>query len=158
MAKDPATARAEALTFLKSQSAGVLATVASDGKPHASAVFYVADDNFNLYFLTKLHSRKYEAMQAQPSVAFTIGRLDVPQTLQIEGMAVELRDDQEKGAHVPDLIETLEKNNPHYIPVAKMDSDMVIMWIQPKWVRWGDFSAPGIGNEAVFTEIPVGQN
>ena len=38
---------AEARAFLQSHTAGILATVSSDGKPHASAVYYVADDNFN---------------------------------------------------------------------------------------------------------------
>lgn len=155
MVKDIAAARKDALRFLKEYHAGVVASVSKEGAPHASAVYYVADDSFNIYFLTKLNSRKYAAIQAHPSVAFTIGRLDVPQTLQIEGVAIELRHEEEKAAHVPDLMRTLMANNPVYIPIAKMDSEVVIMWLQPKWIRWGDFSAPGLGNEQVFTEIPA---
>ncbi len=136
-------------------SAGVIATVSAEGKPHASAVFYVADDSFNIYFLTKLHSRKYEAIQANPAVAFTVGRLDVPQTIQIEGVCTELRSKEDQDKHVPDLLDTLMKNNPQYVPIAKMDDDVVIMWIQPKWIRWGDFSQPALGNAAAFVEIPV---
>ena len=126
-----------------------------EGDLHGSVIYYVGDDSFNLYFLTKLQSRKYEAIQAHPQVAFTIGRLDVPQTLQIEGVAEELRSDQEKSAHVPDLMQKLMETNQHVIPIAKMEGEVVIMWIQPKWIRWGNFAAAGIGNDALFTEIPV---
>ena len=155
MDMDDGAKRTDALNFLKAHTAGVLATVSREGKPHASAVYYVADDNFNIYFLNKLNSRKYLAIQANPRVAFTVGRLDVPQTLQIEGVASELHTDEEKNLHGPDLMRTLMENNPVYIPLAKMDSEVVMMWIQPKWVRWGDFSAPGLGNKQVFTEIPL---
>jgi len=155
MAKDIVAAKRDALQFFKSHNSGVLASVSREGSPHASAVYYVGDDSFNIYFLTKLNSRKYAAIQTHPGVAFTIGRLDIPQTLQIEGVAAELRHEEEKAAHVPDLMRTLMANNPVYIPIAKMDSEVVIMWLQPKWVRWGDFSAPGLGDEQVFTEIPL---
>ncbi len=155
MQKDMVALRASALEFLKSHTAGVIATVAKDYTPHASAVFYVADDQFNVYFLTKVGSRKHAAISAHPQAAFTVGRLDIPQTLQIEGMASEIQSDEEKAQYVPELMKTLMENNPHYIPVAKMDSAVVLMWLRPTWVRWADFSALGAGNEAVFTEIPL---
>lgn len=155
MNMDVSSARTDALAFLKTHTAGVLASVGIDSRPHASAVFYVSDESFNIYFLTKLNSRKYKAIQENPAVAFTIGRLDVPRTLQIEGMASELQSTDAKTAHVPDLMKTLTENNPLYVPLMKIDSEPVLMWIEPKWVRWGDFSAPGIGNESIFTEIPL---
>jgi nitroimidazol reductase NimA-like FMN-containing flavoprotein (pyridoxamine 5'-phosphate oxidase superfamily) len=152
---DVDTARKSALEFIKGHHAGVIATAGHDNQPHASAVYYVADEHFNVYFLTKVNSRKYNAIQAHPQVAFTIGRLDVPQTLQIEGVASELRSDEAKQAHIPDLMDMLEKTNPYYVPIAKMDSEVVLIWIQPKWIRWGDFAVEGIGDDQLFTEIPV---
>jgi nitroimidazol reductase NimA-like FMN-containing flavoprotein (pyridoxamine 5'-phosphate oxidase superfamily) len=113
MEKDATQIRTDALQFLKNHPAGVLATVSKDYSPHAAAVFYVADDSFNIYFLTKRDSRKYAAISAHPQVAFAVGRLDVPQTLQIEGVASEIQDDSEKAQHVPALIKTLTDNNPH---------------------------------------------
>ena len=155
MDKDSAAIRQDALAFLKSHNAGVLATVSSENNAHASIIYYIADDNFNVYFFTKIHSRKHDAILAHPQVAFTIGREDVPQTLQIEGIAAELRNDVDKAAKIPELMKALEKTNQMYIPIAKMDAEPVVMWLQPKWVRWGDFSAPGIGNANLFADIPV---
>lgn len=155
MEKDIVALRTRALEFLKGHTAGVIATVSNENTAHASAVFYVADDAFNVYFLTTIDSRKRAAIGAHPQVAFTVGRLDVPQTLQIEGMASEIQSDNEKAQLVPELMKTLMENNPKYIPVAKMDSTVVLMWLRPTWVRWGDFSTDGAGNDAVFTEIPL---
>ena len=155
MEKDITAARSAALAFLKANRAGVIATVSSEGTPHASVVYYVTDDSFNIYFVTKIDSRKYASIKANPTVAFTVGHLDVPQTLQIEGIAVELTGQEDKNEHVPALMEMLSKNNPSFLPIAKMDSEVVVMWIEPKWVRWGDFSVEAIGNEHMFTEIPL---
>ncbi len=148
--------KSEALAFLKSHKAGILATVSSDGKPHASAVYYVADENFNIYFLTLFSSRKYQAIQSNPAVAFTVGTLDVPQSLQIEGVASEIRHEDEKKAHISDLVQVLTSNSRYYAPITKLDpSEVVMIWVQPKWVRWGDFSSGAAGSENVFTEIPL---
>ncbi len=143
------------MDFLKKHNAGVLATVSKADTPHASAVFYVADDSFNIYFVTKVDSRKYQAIKAHPQVAFAIGRLDVPQTLQIEGVVSEVQTDDEMAKHIPTLMNAIGENNPYYIPIAKMDAAVAFMWLQPKWIRWGDFSAPGLGNDTVFTDIPL---
>ena len=155
MEKDITAARSAALAFLKANRAGVIATVSSEGTPHASVVYYVTDDSFNIYFVTKIDSRKYASIKANPTVAFTVGHLDVPQTLQIEGIAVELTGQEDKNEHVPALMEMLSKNNPSFLPIAKMDSEVVVMWIEPKWVRWGDFSVEAIGNEHMFNEISL---
>lgn len=148
--------KAEALAFLKANNAGVLATISSDGKPHASAIYYVSDDDFNLYFITQFKSRKCQAIRANPSVAFTVGTLDVPQTLQIEGVAAELSHDDEKQAHIADLVQALMSNSRYYAPVTKLDpAEVVMIWIQPKWVRWGDYASVESGTDNVLTEIPL---
>jgi len=152
---DQDKAREDAIAFLKNHNAGVLATVSREGNPQASIIYYVADDDFNIYFFTKIHSRKYESIAANHKAAFTIGREDVPQTLQIEGIVTELVGDGDKAEHVQQIMEMLMKTNQRFIPIAKMDADNVVMWLEPKWIRWGDFSAPGIGNENLFADIPV---
>jgi nitroimidazol reductase NimA-like FMN-containing flavoprotein (pyridoxamine 5'-phosphate oxidase superfamily) len=147
--------RETALQFLKAHTAGVLATV-QDGKPHASAVYYVADENFNIYFLTLLSSRKFQSLKGNPSVAFVVGAQDVPQTLQIEGTATELTHDDDKQAHIAELTQALTSNPHYYAPLTQLDqSDVVMVWIKPSWVRWGDYAAAQSGTANVLTEIPL---
>lgn len=150
------TNRAEALAFLKAHSAGVLSTVSTDGKAHGSAVYYVADENFNIYFLTLKTSRKFANLSANPSVAFTVGRQDVPQTLQLEGVATALQHPEDIGAHAGDLLKVLTSNSTYYAPLTKLDNDATaIVWIQPKWIRWADYTSPATGSKNVLIEIPA---
>src|SRR3989338_5189535 len=93
--RDKEQKRAAALQFLKSHTAGVLASVGEGGKPHASVVYYTSDDTFSIFFVTLASSRKYQAIKANPWGAFVVGTLDVPQTLQIEGPIVELRQNED---------------------------------------------------------------
>lgn len=148
--------KSEALMFLKAHNTGVLATVGEGGKPHASIVHYVTDENFNIYFLTLFASRKFGAIRGNPAVAFTVGSFEVPQTLQIEGVASEITNDEEKKAHITELMKVLTSNKKYYAPLTKLNpSEIVMMWIQPKWVRWGDYASVESGDEKVFAEIPL---
>ncbi len=153
---DETPARSQALEFLKSHSAGVLATASLDGQPHGSAIYYVCDDNFNIYFFTLLNSRKRSAMSTNPKVAFTVGTQDVPQTLQMEGSVTELQQGDDLSAHVSDLVRVLTTNSIYYAPITQLDrSTVILMWIKPNWVRWADYAAFKSGNKNIFTEIPL---
>ncbi|HWP61761.1 MAG TPA: pyridoxamine 5'-phosphate oxidase family protein [Candidatus Paceibacterota bacterium] len=148
------TKRLMALEFLRSHTAGVLATVSREGKPHASVVYYTSDEHFSIYFLTLASSRKYQAMQANPWAAFVVGTMDVPQTLQIEGPVVQLHAEDEMGKHLPDLMQRLTSNATYFAPITKMDpADIVVMWLEAKWIRWGNYAISENGNEHVFTEL-----
>src|SRR5437870_201803 len=110
MEPDAETKRAIALDFLKSHTAGVLASVSREGDPRASVVYYTSDETFSIFFLTLISSRKYAALKANPKAAFVVGTLDVPQTLQIEGTVTELHDGETTGKHVPELMQRLTSN------------------------------------------------
>lgn len=149
-------ARKDALSFLKHHKTGVLATVSGQGQAHASMVHYVADDDFNIYVLTLINSRKFKAIEDHPQVAFTIGIPDVPQTLQIEGMAMDISLDEEASKKKAELIDTLNSNPWFYGPIAKLDlAETVVVWIKPTWVRWADYAFAPVGTDHVLKEIPL---
>lgn len=149
-------ARQDALTFLKHNKAGVIATIAREYEIHASMVYYTADDDFNIYFLTQINSRKFAALSAHPQVAFTIATPDVPQTLQIEGMAMDISLDEEESKKKDGLFEILNTRFPFVAPLTKLDpAELVMVWIRPTWVRWADYAFEEIGNRHIFQEIPV---
>lgn len=149
-------ARAQALAFLKNHKAGVLATVSSEGQPHASAIYYVCDDSFNVYFMTLINSRKFASFKANPKVAFTVGALDTPQTLQLEGTVTELRSEEETSEHIEDIVKVLTSNKHYFAPIMHLDpAKEVLMWLKPTWIRWADYATLDKGDEKIFTEIPV---
>ncbi|HEY4502046.1 MAG TPA: pyridoxamine 5'-phosphate oxidase family protein [Candidatus Paceibacterota bacterium] len=156
MDTDIDNARKDALSFLRHHKTGVLATIAPSGEPHASMVYYTADDDFNVYILTLIDSRKFAAIQANPKAAFTVSMPDVPQTLQIEGVAMDISLDEEAKEKMGGLVDVLNSNNWFYGPIIKLDpKERVIIWLKPSWVRWADYAFQQSGSEHVLKEIPV---
>lgn len=146
--------RVEALRFLKEHQSGVLATAGADGQPHASAIHYICDDAFNIHFLTHSDSRKARAIAANPRVAFTVGTQEVPQTVQMEGIAEEIQSDPDRDEKTGKLIETLSRASTYFPPLTKLgDSALVLVWIQPKWIRWADYATQPKGIEHVWKEF-----
>ena len=58
--------------FLAAHTTLSLATVGPDGAPAAAAVFYAADDDLNLYFLSEERTQHGGNLLADPRVAGTI--------------------------------------------------------------------------------------
>ncbi len=153
---DDRSARTDALAFLTHNKVGVLATAGHDNLPHASAVHYWADDNFNIYFVTLASSRKYKALSAHPQVAFTVLREDAPQTLQIEGMAQDISLDSSMQEKKDNVMKALNANPFFFPPISKLDPEKTVtIWIQPKWIRWADYAFAQYGTSRVFKEIEV---
>lgn len=155
-AMDDAAARTDALAFLKRHKTGVIATAGHDNVPHASAIHYYADDDFNMYFLTLPSSRKYQALSAHPQVAFTTIRDDAPQTIQIEGMAKDISNDADMQEKKAKILEVLNENRHFSAPITKLDPETpALIWIRPTWIRWADYAFAAQGSDHVFKEIPV---
>lgn len=151
-------ARKDALAFLKRHKIGVLATQPGEHGVHASMVYYTADENFNIYFLTLANTRKFQGLSEHPQVAFVVATPDVPQTLQIEGMAMDITLDEEASKKKDELMKVLNSNPWFYAPITKLDpSETVVVWIRPTWIRWADYAFEDPGNQHVFTEIPTQQ-
>ena len=156
MDTDTERARADALSFLKRHKVGVVATFAGEYQPHASMVYYTCDDEFNVYFLTFVNTRKFKSLQAHPQVAFTVSTPDVPQTLQIEGMAMDISLDAEAAKKKDELLAILNSNPWFYPPSAKIEpAESAVVWIRPTWIRWADYAFAQTGH--VFQEIPPGK-
>lgn len=149
-------ARKDALSFLTNHKTGVLSTVSGQGHALGSMVYYVADEQFNVYILTLATSRKFGAIEEHPQVAFTVANPDIPQTLQLEGIGMDISLDEEGNQKRQELLEVLSSNPWFYGPPAKLDpAQMVVVWIRPTWVRWADYAFAPAGTEHVLKEIPL---
>ncbi|MEZ4770708.1 MAG: pyridoxamine 5'-phosphate oxidase family protein [Caldilineales bacterium] len=84
-------------TFLAQHTTMTLATVGPDGAPQAAAVFYAADEQLNLFFLSSPTSRHSRNVQQDPRVAATIHD-DGQAWQQICGLQIEGRIQPVEGA------------------------------------------------------------
>lgn len=64
---------------------GVLSTVAADGTPWGAAIYYVADEDFNFFFVTRMGTFKYKNLDKTPLAALTIADNETQTTVQVTG-------------------------------------------------------------------------
>ena len=64
---------------------GILSTVSSDGTPWGSAVYFVVDNDFKFYFVTRTGTLKFENVEANPKAALTIADSASQVTVQLTG-------------------------------------------------------------------------
>jgi general stress protein 26 len=150
---DVLTKRDEALAFLWGHTTGTLATVSSEGRPHARLVYYTCDDSFNIYFITLANTRKAQDLTADPRAAFAVAEVETPKTLQMEGTVADLTDTATIDPVLANLVEVLMSNKNYGAPLTRFDTSALKFYrLTPDWVRWGDFTH-GYGSDAVLTQI-----
>ena len=64
---------------------GILSTVGQAGEPWGAAVYFVADENFRFYFVTRTGTRKYHDIEESGQAALTIADADTQTTVQVHG-------------------------------------------------------------------------
>ena len=84
--------------FLASQSTLALATINADGTPQSAPLFYVSDDDLNLYWLSSPRSRHSVNLTERANVAATIYAAvwdwQAIRGLQIEGRAIAIENEE----------------------------------------------------------------
>lgn len=131
----------DVLAFLENSLLGVIATISPEGLPQAATVHMLADDDFNVYFVTQRSSRKFKNIMKQPKVALVIGAELDPRTVQIEGVA-ELLDidldelsDKIGRPNIADIYKGALPTGPFpYFKVKKENT--AIFKVTPNWVRY----------------------
>jgi general stress protein 26 len=84
MTKDDAEHK-RVTSFLKEHPMGILSTVSEDGTPWGAAVYFLADADFNIYFVTRAGSLKYQNIVKNPKVALTVADSESQVTVQLSG-------------------------------------------------------------------------
>lgn len=78
-------------SFLWSHHTAVLATIKKGNKAHATTIYYLIDEHFNFYFITKDETLKFKNIEDNNSVALAISDEHELQTVQVEGTAEEIK-------------------------------------------------------------------
>ncbi len=136
--------------FLEAHSTLALATVSADGLPQVAPLFYVSDDDLNLYWLSSQTSRHSINLAAQPQAAATIYP-DVWQWTDIRGVQVEGRAEIVRNPQERQTI--LARYQTKFKLPAAFDSQIAISALyilRPTWIRWLD-NAVQFGYKAEWT-------
>ncbi len=154
-AMNPTIPKEEAHTFLTSNDIGALATTSSDGMPHVRLVYYAADADFSIYFLSLANTRKADDIQNGSKAAFVVTGNDRHHTLQIEGIFEEMTDTAIFGPMISSLTAHLFPKGESSAPITHLDTAKPVFFkISPTWIRWGDFTHGAKNSEVLHTINP----
>ena len=77
----------EVFDFIAQNRAAAFATSSKQNIPHVATVFCVADDDLTIYFATRVESRKFRNLSAQPVVSMAFTNEKLMETVELTGTA-----------------------------------------------------------------------
>ncbi len=134
------TKKAQVLTFLKSQSTLSLGTTAEDGTPEVAPLFYLADDQLRLYWLSSANSRHSRNLKRTPLAAITVYAPAEDwkqiQGVQLEGTAVAVTVHAERDEMIAAYCIRFRLGPQFQATIARSR----LYRFQPAWIRYLDNS------------------
>jgi general stress protein 26 len=124
--------------YLTQHKFGVLSTVTANNHPEAAVVGFIVTPDLRIFCDTLSTSRKYLNILANPSVAYVVG-WDDEKTVQLEGVAR-----VPVGDELNALLEFYYKVFPDGKDRNLNWPDIAYIVVDPKWIRYSDFSVPEI--------------
>ncbi len=144
-----------ALQFLKSQNPMVLASISNNLDPQAATVYFVSDDNFNLFFMTSAISKKAENLKINGKVAFVIGWGPRVITIQGGGIAKNLASKEAETFY--EVIKKTALDSANQWPVLKLAKEGYCTFkITPSWMTYLNMEKekyPDIASEEFYKII-----
>jgi uncharacterized protein YhbP (UPF0306 family) len=126
--------------FLETQSTMALATVNTERLPQIAPLFFVADDQLNLYWLSAMQSRHSINLTAQQQVSATVypsvWQWNDIVGVQIEGEAEAITDDRMR-EQIMNLYLRKFQLPPEFDTLI---ASSTLYRLRPRWIRWMDNS------------------
>jgi len=142
------------LQTLKDNKLAALATVSSDGVPHAATVVYAVDDDFNIYFVTRENTSKVKNLEHNPVISLSIGATP-PLYVQMRGKAERMSEGPEREERLTAVAEAGAGLEDVWPPILHIGSeDYVLFKVVPDLIHALDLRDQNIAAEhPPFIEI-----
>ncbi len=145
------TKREEVKNFLSNNYLASVSTVSPQREPQVAVVLYYSDDDLNLYFVTREHTRKAINLKSNKKVGIAIGNDRFPGTIQLQGEAESKP--EYIGEFVKKLGERSDLNDFYSGPFLKVRGlDFQVFKITPNWLRYINLD-PATGLEESYQII-----
>ncbi len=130
--------------FLRKNELAVISTIHSDGSgPESAVVGFAEKHTLELIFGTLTTTRKYKNLGKDPYVSFVIGWSRETGSVQYEGVARELKPEELK--EYTDILIQKNKASEKFLSLPEQRYFLV----QPRWIRFNDYSGTPPGNYEV---------
>jgi general stress protein 26 len=127
--------------FLKNNHIAVLATADKAAEPHAATIFYATDSQMNIFFITKVKTKKSKNLEENPKASLAIHEASTQKTLQISGPVTVVNDPQIM-AKALRLMSKYSKQTggTEETPVSKLYAgDYILYKVWPQFIRLGEY-------------------
>lgn len=139
--------------FLKSHPMGVLSTASPDGEPWGAAIYYVADEDFNFYFVTKAGTDKYRNLKTNPKVSLTVADPAEQTTVQAAGTVSQLPPEDYMDIVYGRLAKAARKPGHWTPPIEKLDKgDYMPFRLVPSKLHYADYGRKHTDPHAEYIE------
>ena len=147
--------RSKVAAFIKSHPVGVLATANTVGYPHAATVYFVSDEDLNIYFVTKEDTLKHKNLKQNPLASIAIYDAAQQITLQAHGKATVITDvDQFMDLYNQILKISAGTGASERPPISKLFAGDYFMYcLKPKSLRLAEYTKPDHGDFDLFQVI-----
>lgn len=132
----------QASKFLAEHTIGTLSTVDINGNVHGAVIYYLAQGEMNIYFVSRTGTTKIRDIELHQEVALTIFEASSAQTLQISGKARH-ENDQDTIDYV---FNNIVKQRPYSgvmlmppVTALKDSGDYIVICIEPTEVKFSDY-------------------
>ena len=119
--------------YIKGHKLAVIATVNGEALPEAAVIGIAVTKDLEIICGSFNTSRKYQNLKQNPRLALVIG-WEKGQTVQYEGTARELDDDETEAA-----LETFLAHIPSAAKYVQLEYEVVYK-VKPTWIRFSDLS------------------
>lgn len=143
--------------FLQEQPVGVLATVDPNGNPHAAAIYFGVDEDFNIRFTTKRDTKKHDNLMHANHVMLVSYEPVSQSTVQVSGIAEEITDDNEANEAFQSMLNAARKvSDSDMPPISKLQAGHYVAFrIKPVQIRMAIFTRPDSGGYDMFETIDL---
>ncbi len=140
--------------FLAEHPAGVLSTVGKDSSPYSTTIYFVADNELNIYFLSKSETKKIENIKVNNRVMLVGFEAKTQTNVQISGTAQELKDGSDSQNIFQQILEITRKTSGAEVPpVSKLFAGPYVIYkIKPKQINYSVYNQKDL-EMAVFETI-----
>lgn len=127
--------------FLKHHPMAVISTVDEHNKPWGAAIYCVADEDFNFFFVTRSKTQKFKNIDANPHVAVTFADPETQTTVQVGGKITRVPSKDIIDVVFKKLAAIKPKGDTNWLPpVIKVhQGDWMILHITPDYAQFADY-------------------
>lgn len=120
---------------------GVLSTVSASGEPWGAAIYYVSDEDFIFYFVTRVETFKYQNLDKNPVAALTIADSDTQTTVQVSGKVLRLPPEKYTDIVFTKLANLRPKDDLHWAPpLSKIhEGNYMPLYLVPDKLQFADY-------------------